>query len=264
MNPILHHKDFFRHWQSIEPESIDLILTDPPYGLFGNEKGLNLKWDKKPDIPKMENIFNELLKPTGQVLMFCNLDLLINLLAGFTNHFQFRYYLLWIKNGMPISKMRPICNVEFISVWRRKGVLEKDLTWNPYELSPERGLPYSKKNYTNNIPTRKGKKSPVNENKDGWRYPKATLYASSRPNMTKEERSVTTHIFQKPLSLLRRLIKTFSNPGDIVLDNFAGSGSTLISAYKEGRKSIGYELQLTYYNEAKQRIDNLTAQEVLF
>ena len=167
---------------------------------------------------------SKLLKPTGQVIMFADLNLLIDLLAGFTNHFQFRFYFIWVKSGgMPISKMRPINDTEFILVWRRKGTPEKELTWHPYELSPEKGLPYSKRNYTNNIPTRKGKKSPVNENKDGWRYPKATLYAPSRPNMTQEERSVTSNPCQKPLSLLRRLIKTFTNPGDIVLDSFAGS-----------------------------------------
>ena len=74
----------------------------------------------------------------------------------------------------------------------------------------------------------------------------------------------TSHPTQKPEILLRKLIRGYSNPGDLVLDPFAGSGSTLASAYKENRRSIGFEIEKKYFQEAKQRIERLTAQETLW
>jgi DNA modification methylase len=263
MTPKLYNSDFFTNWEPIGPGSIDLILTDPPYGLFGCESKLGLDWDTLPNLGEMESIFDKLLKPDGQLILFSDLNLLIKLLAGFSNKFQFRFYFIWVKSGgMPISKRRPINNTEFILVFRKKGSRERDLTWHPYEMG-EKGKPYIKRNSSPDIPTRRKKKSPVNTNNDGWRYPKATLYFPSRPNMTKAERSVTTHPCQKPEAMLRTLIKGFSNPGDKVLDPFAGSGSTLVSAFKEGRNSIGYEIEKKYYQEASKRIKELTAQEIL-
>jgi|GEM_PF-496773 len=265
MSPELHHSDFYKHWNQIEPGTIDLILSDPPYGLFGKDKKLTgLEWDILPDIDEMQSIFDTLLKPNGQIILFCDLSLLMELLSGFTDEFQFRFYMLWIKpGGMPISKQRPINNSEFILVFRKRGSLEKDLTWNPYQMG-EKGDPYIKRNSSPNIPTRRKKKSLVNANKDGWRFPKATLNYPSRPNMTKTERSVSTHPCQKPEGLLRTLIKGFSDPGDLILDPFAGSGSTLVAATHEGRQSIGFEIEERYYKEAEARLNNLTAQEVLF
>ena len=265
MKPTLHHKDFFRHWQQIEPASVDLIFTDPPYGLFGDEKSLTgLTWDVKPDIHKMESIFNTLLKPTGQVVMFVDLNLLLELLSDFTTHFQYRFYFIWVKSGgMPISKQRPINNTEFILVWRKKGSKEKDLTWNPYTLG-KNGDPYRKRNYSDEIPTRRKKKSPVSENKDGMRFPKATLYAPSRPNMDKWERDLTNHPCQKPEQLCRKLIKAFTNKGDTVLDPFTGSGSILAASYKSNRNSLGFETAPVYFKQAQRRLDNLTAQGTLF
>lgn len=257
MNPILHHKDFFRHWQSIEPESIDLILTDPNFGILTDIQ----KWDVIPPINEMEVIFNTLLKPTGQVVMFADLNLLLEILSGFTNYFKYRFYLIWEKTGgMPISHSRPIPNTEFILVFRKKGILEKDLCWNPYEMG-EKGDPFIKHNYDKSMMTRKGRKQDCNKNENGWRYPKTIIKAPNKPNMAISER--TRHPTQKPEILLRKLIKGFSNPGETILDPFTGSGSTLISSFKENRYSIGFEIEKKYYTEARKRIENITAQEAI-
>jgi len=258
MNPTLYHKDFFNSWNQIKENSIDLILTDPPYGILSDVQ----EWDVIPPIKEMESIFSTLLKPNGQLIMFCDLNLLMELMAGFTNHFKFRFYLIWKKTSpMPISQFRPLPETEFILVFRKKSTLEKDLTWNWRELGVKSD-PYFKQNYDKSMITRKGEKIDKNVNDDGWRYPRQIFSAPNKPNMVKAERSI--HPTQKPEILLRKLIRTFTNLGETILDPFTGSGSTLISSFRENRHSIGFEIHEKYYKDAHKRINNATAQETLF
>jgi len=264
MKPILYHKDFFNGYKAIKEHSVDLVLTDPPYGIYWKETNLHtgLEWDVMPDVERMETVFDKLLTPTGQIVMFADLNLLLALLSGFTNHFLFRFYLIWKKSGgMPISKFRPLPDTELILVFRRKNMIEANLTWN-WKALGKNGQPYRKKNYNKNIPIRKGKKLDYNQNDDGWRYPKTIIEAPNKPNFEKNER--TLHPTQKPEILVRKLIKCFSNKGDTVLDPFTGSGTTLVCSHLESRKSIGFEINKRYYTEALNRIKNHTAQETLF
>ena len=94
------------------------------------------------------------------------------------------------------------------------------------------------------------------------RFPKTIIEAPGKPNMKKWERS--NHPTQKPELLLRKLIRLYSNKGDLILDPFAGCGSTIISAYKENRRGIGFEIEKDYYQEAKQRIEAVINQGELF
>ncbi len=254
MNPKLIHGDFFKLWQRTGIDKASLILTDPPFNVFSNLHS----WDKSIDLVKLETIFDQLLKPSGQILIFCDLNLMVNLFGSFSDKLKYRCFYIWKKSGgMPVSRNRPINNSEFIMVFCKAGAKEKQLTWNP-ELMGEKGIPYTKRNYTHDIPTRRMKKSAVNQNLTGNRYPKSIIEAPGKPNMEAWERS--NHPTQKPEILLRKLIRGYSNPGDLVLDCFAGSGSALISAFNEGRKAIGLELEKKYFQEAKQRIDSVTAQ----
>jgi len=258
LNPILYNSDFFLMSGLVKSQSADLILTDPPYGVLSDVQ----KWDIIPPIKEMETIFNTLLKPNGQLVIFCDLNLLMELLAGFTDHFKFRFYLIWQKTSpMPISQFRPLPETEFILVFRKKNTLEKNLTWDWKELG-EKGDPYIKRNYDKSMMTRKGEKIDQNINGDGWRYPRQIIKAPNKPNMIEAERSI--HPTQKPEILLRKLIRTFSNPGETILDPFSGSGSTLISSFRESRHSIGFEIEEKYFKDAQQRINTITAQESLF
>ena len=72
------------------------------------------------------------------------------------------------------------------------------------------------------------------------------------------EKKYGNHPTQKPLSILKELIETVSNPGDIIMDPFMGSGSTCVAAALTNRKYIGIELSEEYYNIAQTRIDNLS------
>ena len=91
---------------------------------------------------------------------------------------------------------------------------------------------------------------------------KTILSGPSKPNMKLDERS--THPTQKPLNILQDLIRCYSNPGDLILDPFAGSASTLIAAHNENRKALGFEIEETFYLEARERIRQRLAQGELF
>ena len=255
MNPRLNVGDFYTQPDIIEP--VDHILTDPPFGIL---QGLQA-WDVCPDLQELDRIFARLLKPSGQALIFCDLNLLITLMASF-NQLTFRHYHIWQKSGgMPVTKNRPIPDSDLILVFKHSTARERSLTWNPWDMG-DNGDPYFKRNGEANIPTRRQKKSPYNVNLTGKRFPKTIIKAPSKPNMEAWERS--NHPTQKAESLLRKLIRGYSNPGDLVLDPFAGSGSTLISAYKEGRDSIGFENDPQYYQEALNRIEKATNQIEIF
>lgn len=253
----LYHGDFFNSWKDL-PRNFDLILTDPPYNILQQTQS----WDKEIDFKELEYIFDEILKPFGLVIIFCDLNLMLQLMTEWTEKLNYKHYHIWKKTGgMPVSKKRPINNAEFILVFRKAGIREKELTFNPFEMGVI-GQAYFKRNSTPDIPTRRMKKTKVNINKTGKRFSKVIIEAPNKPNMERWERS--NHPTQKPEILLRKLIRGYSNKGGMILDPFAGSGSTIISSLKEERQAIGFEKNEDYFNEAEMRINGVIKQENLF
>lgn len=245
---MLIHDDFYDHWPELEP--VDLILTDPPYGTLKTQV-----WDQALDWEELGSIFAQLLKPTGQVVIFSSFWSMIQVLEAFGKSLQYRGYHIWRKScAMPINKHTPLPDSEFILVFRRKDSKVSELAFNPL-VDP--GEPYLKRNLNQRQQTRTELKKPV-DTSDGGRWIRTVIDAPSKPNMPAAER--TSHPTQKPLSLLRKLIRCYSNPGDMILDPFAGSGSTLIAAHQEGRGAIGYEINQEYYEEAQTRIEAETLQ----
>jgi len=257
----LIHGDFYSEYRKLEPESFDLILTDPPYNRF-QEAGQ--EWDVKLDWNRTEGIFAGLLKPTGWVIIFCDFPLAVELTNTFCHKLEFHGIHIWHKpGGSPAGKTQAIHDTEHILLFRKKGVRVSDMTFNPKSVLPPKH-PYTKRNSSPDFSMRRQKKSAVNENLTGERWVKTLLPGPSRPNMIKEERSYISHPSMKPLAVLQPLIKCYSNPADLILDPFAGSGSTLIAAHNEHRSAIGYEIKDNFYNEAKERIKRHQAQGDLF
>ena len=88
------------------------------------------------------------------------------------------------------------------------------------------------------------------------------MKSTSKPNLTKEERM--NHPTQKSLVLMRELIRVYSNPGQLVVSPFVGSGTDLIAAHMEGRRAIGWENNPENYEEAAGRIKQYLSQGDLF
>lgn len=94
-----------------------------------------------------------------------------------------------------------------------------------------------------------GERKQISKTYTHW-YPKNILVYSNAGSSTK-----SVHPTQKPVALLEYMIRTYTNEGDLVLDNCMGSGSTGVAAVRTGRRFIGIEKDGEYFEIAKQRIE---------
>ena len=253
----LYIGDFYEKSKLIKTGTVDLLTVDPPYGVLKA-----VEWDTPLDWELTEEVFADLLTPMGQAIIFCNARLRDKIKITFGSLLEIRHELVWLKScALPVSQYSPIPNAEFMLVIKKKGVRPSELVFNPNEtLQP--GDPYRKKNINREISIRQETKPEVDVNETGARFIKQVISAPSKPNMLKAERS--NHPTQKPLLLMRELIRVYSNPGQLILSPFAGSGTDLIAADMEGRRCIGYELNEAYYKEAVARIAQYHSQGDFF
>lgn len=252
----LIHGDFFTKYLSLAQNSFNMILTSPPWGIL-SEAGQ--KWDVKIDWVRLEKIFASLLIGTGWLIIFGDFLLAVELVNTFTHYFEYHGLHLWQKpSGSPAGKTQPIHNSEHILLFRQKGVRVNDLTFNKWDVMP-RGDQYYKPNYSQDFSTRRQKKSAFNENTTGKRHIKTflpqVLHGNSKPNMTKAERLNLSHPNIISQAVLQPIIRTYSNPGDKILDPFGGSFSTVLAGLTVGNRHItSFEKDPSFYKEGEERI----------
>ena len=229
--------------QDITDKSIDLILCDLPYGVTQNKKDITLSFDK------LWEQYERIIKDNGAILLFGQGIFFIDLVNS--NRKLFRYDLIWDKqlaSGFLNANRMPLRKHEQIAVFYKKLP-----TYNPQfsigEPSHSKGLLYMSKQGKN---SNYGEYGNVADREDSTqKYPTSILsYQKPHP-------SVAKHRTEKPIELLRYLIRTYTNENEIVLDNCMGAGSTIISAILENRNAIGIEIDKTYFDIAKKRIDEV-------
>jgi DNA modification methylase len=257
----LIHGDSLQVMTTLEPETIDLILSDPPYGVFLRSDEHPKDFDKPIDWQRFEDIVWPLLKPDGQVLLFCDFNLLLKLRTEFSRlRYDFHHCIIK-SSGMPKGEMFPIPDVEYLAVFR-KGKISA-ATFHP-KAAMRSGEAYRKKNYSREISTRRMTKSEIT-NGDQSRWITQSLFMKSKPNLSRQEiEAGGGHPFQKELNLLQEIVRVYSNQGDLILDPFTGSGSTLIASHRENRRSFGIEQDRKWYEVAAERIEQATAQMRIF
>ena len=257
-NQTLIQGDFFQVAGELEAGSVALVLADPPYGSITQAQ----PWDIPVNFARLGRALARLLHPTGQIAIFADFTTAVDIYTAFgTSGFEFRFTFIWEKYpGQPVNLSRPISDVELILIFKRQGARVGDLIFNADEVKTP-GQPYRKTSFTEVNPTRRGIKATVFENHDGQRHPRTVLRYPAKPCMVKSER--TTHPCQKPTALLEYLIRLLSNEGDTILDPFTGSGSTLVACHRLKRQGIGFELAPEYFDMAKTRLEQETAQGVL-
>ena len=257
---MLHKGDFLREWQTIEDGSIDLVICDPPYG------GLRRvhDWDNKPDFAVVSWILHQLLKvPTGQIAIFSSAKLLTEVELSFSKYFVRRFVEIWRKsNSQVMHKDRPKPDVEFISVFHRKGCRKNLRVYNWKDIA-EQGEPYSRENKNLQQTNLAIEKRAIDVNATGLRYPSSVVYHPNRPAMTSDEKANAKHPTQKSLQHLINLISLLSNPGDTVLDPFMGSGTAILAAIMTGRRAVGWDILEEFVAMTAKRIEMETAQGVL-
>ena len=220
--------------KTISDQSVDLILCDLPYGTTA------CKWDSIIPFDPLWEQYKRVIKMDGAIVLFSAQPFTTKLISS--NFSWYRYCWYWKKSnvtGALFCKSQPMRCIEDICVFYRKQP-----TYNPQGL---RILPKPVIHAANkNTAVYGAKKSPSVQKYTG--YPHHLL------EFSKDKMQV--HPTQKPVALLEYLIKTYTNPGETVLDNCMGSGSTGVACANTQRKFIGIEKDEKYFAVATQRIMN--------
>ncbi|MPL59587.1 hypothetical protein SDC9_05141 [bioreactor metagenome] len=207
-------------------QSIDMVLCDLPYGTTQN------KWDSVIDLGKLWEKYDRIVKPNGAIVLTAQGIFTAKLIIS--NEKYFKYKLVWEKSkptNFLNAKKQPLRKHEDICIFYKKQP-----TYNPQMAI---GKSYSKGIRKNQFTGSYGDFDPVLvESKSGLRYPTDVVYFKTPES---EPEATVWHPTQKPVELGRYLIRTYTNPGDVVLDNASGSGSFLVSALLEQRNFVGIE-----------------------
>lgn len=239
----IYNGDCLEVMKNIPDKSVDLVLCDLPYQMTG------MKWDCLIDLDRLWKQYNRILKENGNVVLFCTGLFTYKLIQS--NLKNYKYKLIWKKNvptGMASAKYRPMKYYEEIVVFNSG-------THSIYNPIPKERVGIGKDCY--NYDNYCGKNNHIQVDKQARRYdpnfvqPSDILEFNVVPN-----RRGKLHPTQKPVELCEYLIKTYSNEGDVVLDNCMGSGTTGIACKKLNRDFIGIELDKTYFDISKTRLEN--------
>jgi site-specific DNA-methyltransferase (adenine-specific) len=235
--------DCFDALPEISDESVDMVLSDPPYGT------LHLKWDnRKLNIDALWSELNRVIKPNGAIVLTAIMRFAVKLINS--NYRNFRYDLVWEKSmpvGHPNSNRAPLRNHELILAFSKKLT-----AYNPQGLIKlEKPRKHRDKNREGNIYR-------------GTAYNEHLQYYSNYPrSVLKFSNSIRDRIHpaQKPVDLFEYLIKTYTNPGELVLDPFAGSGTTAVAALNTGRRFLCFENDREIYERAIERLKKKLAEK---
>jgi DNA modification methylase len=240
MNSILYNGDCIEMSNKIQNNSIDLILTDLPYGVLNKRT----EWDVIVPFDKMWQMINRILKPNGVFITTSKQPFTSQLIMS--NIKDFRYTLVWEKSkstGYLNSKKMPLVSHEDIVVFYKKLP-----TYNPQMTQ---GTPYDKGKAVRDTESYGKQTKEIHvKNDNGLRYPRSVQY------FVTAESEGGFHPTQKPIKLFEWLIKTYTNENDIVCDITMGSGTTGVAAINTNRNFIGIEKDEKYFEIAKQRIES--------
>lgn len=230
--------DCLERMKEIPDGSVDMILTDPPYGTTA------CKWDSIVPLEPMWEQLKRIIKPNGAIVMTAAQPFTSALVMS--NPKMFHHQWIWDKKfaaNFPQAKRQPLRTHEDILVF--------GLTPKYYPQMIKRDTPI-KKGANKGARIFGGESGLAREDYDkkvyDEKYPDTILKFSSRS----EARGL--HPTQKPVALMEYLIKTYTNENETVLDFTCGSGTTGVACANTGRKFIGIELDDNYFEIAKNRV----------
>lgn len=242
-NGVIFHDDCLKRMSDIPDQMIDFILCDPPYGTTSNKDDVPIPFDS------LWEQYKRIIKPNGCIALFADGMFLADLMKS--NEKWWRYNLVWDKvltTGFLNARRMPLRRHEEICIFYNKPP-----TYNPQFTQGKplhgKGTRYlTKKQVNNNYAEVKT----IKDEREG----STEKYPSSILTFQKPHSSVAKHRTEKPVDLLEWLIKTYTNEGEIVLDNCMGSGSTCVAAVRTRRAFIGIEKDKDYYEVAKKRLED--------
>lgn len=215
--------DCLKIMSQIPDNSIDMVLCDLPYGTTQN------KWDSVIPLDKLWDEYKRIVKDNGAIVLTS--QGIFTAMLIMSNIQMFRYKWVWEKSkatNFLNAKKQPLRKHEDVCVFYKKQPV-----YNPQMIE---GEPYDKGIRKNQLSGSYGDFHPVHVQSDGKRYPTDIVYFK-----TAESEGEVIHPTQKPVELGRYMIRTYTKPGDVVLDNTSGSGSFVVAALLEGRNFIAIE-----------------------
>lgn len=233
--------------KSIPDGSVDLILTDPPYGTTA------CKWDSVIPFEPMWEQLKRTIKPNGAIVLFGTEPFSSTL--RMSNLKDYKYDWIWNKlygTNIYEANKRPLKYHEILSVfYNSQPTFNKQMTVAEKRNIRDRVKNY-KKEVTDSIYGKQLEYKPKNDS-DTMRNPITILKYSNQANEL--HRTKRLHPTQKPVALLEYIIKTYTNENETVLDFTMGSGSTGVACINTNRNFIGIELDEKYFEIAKKRIE---------
>jgi DNA modification methylase len=229
--------DCLERMKEIPDGSVDMILTDPPYGTT------QCKWDSIIPLEPMWEQLRRIIKPNGAIVMTASQPFTSVLTCS--NFPMFRYDWVYDKpagTGFFNAKLMPLRSHESVLIFYKNLP-----TYNP-QMTTGHKRKTSKKKVVNSECYGKDISLPSYDSTE--RYPRSIQQFSS------DKQKGNYHPTQKPVALMEYLIKTYTNEGETVLDFACGSGTTGVAAKNLNRSFIGIELDETYFNIAKERINH--------
>ena len=248
----LRYGDCLEIMKEIEDKTIDFILCDLPYGITAN------KWDKRIPFKYLWSAYKRIIKDNGVICLFAREPFTSELIES--NPKMFRYRLVWdkiSKSGFLNSGYRPLCQTEDVVIFSKATVGSKSknpITYYPQGVKEVGILKHNNPNSTWRVYM--GYKRNGNELNTRKEYlQKFANYPSDILQFPLDRKKI--HPTQKPVALCEYLVKTYTLPGEVVLDNCMGSGTTGVACYNAGRNFIGIEKDKEFYDKALSRISSL-------
>ena len=242
----LYNMDCLVGMKYIADKSIDMILCDLPYGTT------RCHWDAIIPFDKLWEQYNRIIKDNGAIVLFGTEPFSSHLRLSNLKHYKYDW--IWDKvkgTGFLNAKKQPMKNHEVISVFYKK-----QCTYNPIKTQGHiKKKAFRRKHHQTDV---------YGDMNNDHLYESTERYPRSIQIFSTDTQKSTLHPTQKPLALCEYLIKTYTNEGDVVLDNCMGSGTTAIACMNTKRNFIGFELDEEYYKSASERLEGHTAQVSIF
>ena len=260
----IYNEDCLEGMKRIPDGSVDAVICDLPYGTT------SCAWDSVIPFDELWAEYNRITKPTAPIVLFGSQPFTSVMIMS--NIKCFREELCWLKNKPATGygkDQRHMKIHENIVIFSKSG----DFTFNPQKwLVEEKEFLTQRKTFLeneyigNNI---YGATHRTRRGDDGTRYPISivsvkTPHAPSYSKTYDSDIDIRKHPTQKPIKLLQYLVLTYSNPGEVVLDNTCGSGTTCVACIKEKRHFIGFETNKEYFDIAQGRINEVLRNPTLF
>src|SRR5690625_5033496 len=224
--------------------SIDMILADLPYGTTA------CKWDTVIPFEPLWEQYERIIKPNGSIVLTASQPFTSALVMS--NPKIFRYQWVWEKDN----------HTNFLNIKKQPGKRHEDIvvfykrqpTYNPQMWKGAENNSQGTKSKVSHREYLGGEFEPSERIRGGWKYPISIIKFNG------EGRGKAVHPTQKPVALFEYLIKTYTNKGEVVLDNVIGSGTTAVAAINTGRQFIGIEREEEYVNIARERVKQAYAE----